>query len=130
MVKLQLKRHTYSKEGDCTLGSLYCGGELIMYTCEDVQRKVKIYGKTAIPKGKYKVVVDYSPRFKCDMPRLLKVKGFKGIRIHWGNWAKDTLGCPLVGLGLTKTGVSRSKDAYKKLMKILEGETEIEISIT
>lgn len=101
-----------------------------MYTCEDVQRKVKIYGKTAIPKGTYKIVVDYSPRFKVKMPRLLKVKGFTGIRIHWGNWAKDTLGCPLVGLGLTTTGVSRSKDAYKKLMTLLEGEKEIEIKIT
>jgi hypothetical protein len=130
MIKLHLKRHTFSKKGESTLGSLYYGGELFMYVCEDVQRKVKIHGKTAIPKGTYKIVVDYSPRFKVKMPRLLKVKGFKGIRIHVGNWAKDTEGCLLVGLGLTTTGVSRSKDAYKKLMTLLEGEKEIEIKIT
>lgn len=42
----------------------------------------KIFGKTAIPTGTYKVQLTYSPRFKRVLPLLIGVKGFEGIRIH------------------------------------------------
>ena len=52
--------------------------------------------KTAIPSGVYEIKVDYSPRFKRKMPRLLNVPGFTGIRIHGGNTHLNTSGCPMV----------------------------------
>jgi hypothetical protein len=47
--------------------------------------------------GKYKVIVDRSNRFNRDLPLLIDVVGFTGVRIHRGNTAKDTQGCILPG---------------------------------
>ena len=42
--------------------------EFICYTLEDKERLVKIKGQTAIPTGKYTVIVTMSPRFKKELP--------------------------------------------------------------
>lgn len=66
-------------------------------TLEDAVRETKIPGMTAIPAGRYKVIVNHSPRFGRELPRLLGVPGFEGILIHRGNTAGDTAGCILLG---------------------------------
>ena len=53
--------------------------------------------ETAIPEGRYPLVMTKSMRFKKWLPLLLGVPGFSGVRIHAGNTAKDTQGCILVG---------------------------------
>lgn len=77
----------------------------ICVTLEDAVRDVKIHGKTAIPAGRYKVVLQNSPKFGPDTISLLDVPGFEYIRIHGGNSVDDTDGCPLVGLELTQSGI-------------------------
>ena len=61
----------------------------------------KIKGRSAIPEGRYAVVISYSPKFKQWLPILLGGPEFnrewQGVRIHAGNTAKDTQGCILVG---------------------------------
>ena len=61
----------------------------------------KVKGRSAIPEGRYAVVISYSPKFKQWLPILLGGPEFnrkwQGIRIHAGNTAKDTEGCILVG---------------------------------
>ena len=61
----------------------------------------KVKGRSAIPEGRYAVVISWSPKFKQWLPILLGGPEFnrkwQGIRIHAGNTAKDTEGCILVG---------------------------------
>ena len=61
----------------------------------------KIKGRSAIPEGRYAVVISYSPKFRAWLPLLLGGpefnKRWQGIRIHAGNSARDTQGCILVG---------------------------------
>ena len=107
---IALKRHKF---GDVfTLGTMHIDGLFLGYTCEDEDRKLeevgvdaKIKGKTAIPRGRYEVVLSFSNRFQKIMPEVLSVPGFSGIRIHGGNTHEDTEGCPLLGAEQTETGV-------------------------
>jgi len=114
MSDLVLKRRYYTNIS--TVGELYFGEEFLAYTLEDTLRKgPKLEGITAIPAGKYEVVVNFSDRFKKMMPLLLDVPGFTGVRIHSGNTAADTEGCILVGLDFsqeTPNFIGRSRDAF------------------
>ena len=96
-MKLLLLRTKYtdvSTRGVMLINDTYFG-----YTLEDYARNTKkIMHETAIPPGVYEIKVDYSPRFKRLMPRILNVPGFTGIRIHGGNTHKNTSGCPLVAV--------------------------------
>ena len=61
----------------------------------------KVKGRSAIPEGRYAVVISYSPKFKKWLPLLLGGpefnKEWQGVRIHAGNKPEDTQGCILVG---------------------------------
>ena len=98
----------------CTIGRLYINGDNTCFTLEDVVRPdgVKVYGETAIPEGRYKVIVNFSNRFQTLMPLVLDVPGFEGIRIHKGNTDKDTHGCILLGSNSTGSSITDSKKAY------------------
>ena len=140
IVNLLLKRialrETY------TIGKLYVDG---VYFCDTLEDKVrdynkdgdlldkdeqKVFGETAIPYGMYKVILNYSPRFKKILPRLLDVRHFEGILIHPGNTAKDTHGCILVGKNNQVGRVNESKVTFDRLFAVLKQATEIFIEIT
>lgn len=115
-----------------TIGELTVNGIHQCYTCEDVVRPdgEKVDGKTAIPAGRYKVIVTFSNRFQQRMPLVLAVPGFSGIRIHPGNTAADTLGCLLVGRTHTANTVGESRLAYEALFPEIdstEGDIWIDI---
>ena len=83
----------------------------------------KMKGKSAIPEGRYAVVISYSPKFKAWLPILLGVPMFEGIRIHAGNSAKDTQGCILVGRNQKVGEVLESRKwLYELKMKIVEAK--------
>ena len=96
---------------------MYIDGVDYCYTLEDVVREEKVYGETAIPVGRYRVLVTRSNRFQCDMPLLVGVPNFEGIRIHPGNTDKDTHGCILVGTGVStaETAITESRAAYARV---------------
>ncbi len=81
-----------------TPGTLWAGGKRIAYTLEDKVRALKIAGKTAILPGTYDLRISMSVRFKKELPEVLSVPEFLGVRIHGGNTHENTEGCPLVGL--------------------------------
>ena len=61
----------------------------------------KVKGRSAIPEGRYAIVISWSPKMKQWLPILLGGPEFnrkwQGIRIHAGNTSADTEGCILVG---------------------------------
>lgn len=115
---MKLTREIFSPE--FTLGKLVINS-LVLFTCEDTVRDgPKVPGVTAIPAGKYKVVITFSNRFQKHLPLLLDVPGFSGIRIHSGNFAGDSSGCILVGTTRIKGGVGNSRFAMSLLMDELE----------
>jgi hypothetical protein len=106
-----------------TIGQLYINGKPECFICEDEVRgpaAVKVFGKTAIPAGTYPVIVNRSERFsrlkgsEVQLPLLIGVPGFEGVRIHPGNTAADTEGCLLPGLtiGPDKASVQSSRIAF------------------
>ncbi len=134
---LLLLRHPTLK---ATPGDLLIGADLECHTLEDKDRglvdtmtlaqikKAKVYGQTAIPKGKYEIAITYSNNFKRYLPLLLNVPGYDGVRIHSGNTAADTLGCILVGGALAgdtiKGGTSRP--AFDRLFAKLQAAAKKE----
>lgn len=124
MIKLTLERFFFGEK--YTIGRLYVNGIYLCDTLEDRFRDLgiekKIYGETAIPAGTYEVRVTWSPKFKRNLPLLLGVPHFEGIRIHRGNTVKDTLGCILVGENKVKGMVINSTQYEEALTKILSGQ--------
>ena len=83
----------------------------------------KVKGRSAIPEGRYAVVISYSPKFKQWLPILLGVPKFSGVRIHAGNTAKDTEGCILVGKNREVGKVLDSRKwLYELKQKIVEAK--------
>lgn len=134
-MELLLQRLDASPER--TIGSLYIDGDHYCWTCEDAIRAVKVDGETAIPSGRYEVVLTVSPRAKqgglwtpwpdSKLPLLVNVPGFVGIRIHAGNTAAHTEGCILVGLERLPNGVGASRPALRRLMDDLKFPSYITI---
>lgn len=127
-MKLELKR--IHKTENSTIGELFVNGVFECYTLEDKEREVKVQNETAIPKGTYKVIINRSNRFKIDLPLLLKVPNFEGVRIHSGNSNHDTEGCILVGKTRATDFIGSSRVAFKNLFEKMKLATEITIEIS
>jgi Family of unknown function (DUF5675) len=102
----------------------------------------KVPGTTAIPAGRYRVVLTLSDRAASGslwsplpdhkLPLLLDVHGLEGIRIHSGNTDRNTEGCILVGRGRAVDAITESRAALTTLIQtidagIVAGGCEIEI---
>lgn len=129
-----------------TIGRVYIDGALVANSLEDEDRGLsdamderiirnrKIYGKTAIPRGRYTIDMDtVSPKFSkydfykevCDgkLPRIKNVKGFDGILIHVADGPKgaDLLeGCIGVGLNKVVGQLCEGKETFKKIYAMMK----------
>ena len=89
---MNIKINRYLLTKDCTMGQLFINGVLICDTLEDSYRgenltNTKVYEQTCISCGKYEVQITQSSRFKRELPEILNVPFFTGVRIHSGNFA-------------------------------------------
>ena len=127
-----------------TYGKMYINGSFFCYTLEDIVRPfgVKVYGKTAIPKGLYNVNVTYSGHFRRHMPILYNMPNryelrgggiaFSGVRIHGGNTAKDTHGCILVAKKRIDEDTiqgTAEEAVTKKIYELLKEDENLQIEI-
>ena len=134
------KKKTYTIGRLCILEEVideYSTGTAEKYFCDTLEPTwrdyangaYKIKGKSAIPEGRYAVVISYSPKFKQWLPILLGGPEFnrkwQGIRIHAGNTAKDTEGCILVGKTREVGKVLDSRKwLYELKQKIVEAKAK------
>lgn len=142
---MRLKLIRKYRKADYTIGKLYIDGAYFCDTLEDYDRLyfggIKVAGRTAIPCGIYKVVLNVqSPKYakkdywrkynKGYMPRLLNVPYFSGVLIHTGNTASDSDGCILVGKNTQVGRVTESIATFKRLYeKMKQSKEEITIEI-
>lgn len=124
------------RNGRVERGTLFCD------TIEDPDRGLrsdmplsvikskKVYGRTAIPTGRYRVAMGVqSPTYakkpewmaynNAEMPRIEGVPGWSGCLIHTGNTEDDTLGCLIVGVNSKPGYVLQSRTTFRKLFPIL-----------
>jgi hypothetical protein len=131
---MELKLKRIALQDTYTIGKLYVDNHIFCDTLEDKVRDItkegKVYGKTAIPYGRYEVTMKVqSPKYsqrasyawcKGYLPRLLNVPHFDGILIHSGNDATHSDGCVLVGENKVKGQVINSMATLKRLVSILK----------
>ena len=120
------------RKAEYTIGRGYIDGVFFINSLEDTDRgldqrmpeaeidRLKVYGRTAIPTGRYTVRMTWSPRFHRMMPEVENVKGFDGIRIHSGNTAEDSLGCILLGDNTRPGMVLNSRVACREFERRLD----------
>lgn len=135
---------TYRKD-TYTIGNITIDGKWFCNSLEDKDRGLKkdmklsvlkgkkIYGKTAIPMGRYEVTLDvFSPKFSkypfymevCNgfLPRLKDVPAYDGILFHVMDGEKGadlSYGCIGVGRNKIKGGLLEGKEYFKKFYAIL-----------
>lgn len=93
---------------------------------EEIKR-IKVWGKTAIPTGRYPLQLRVSPKYKNrdwavpfggKVPYLQDVPGYSGVCFHPLNLPTETDGC--IGPGMLHSGIRGrifdSKQAYLDLM--------------
>lgn len=121
---MELKVERKWPKATYTVGRLYVDGKMFCNTLEDRVRDLnteeKVYGKTAIPAGRYRVIFNWSPKFGRNLPRLLNVPLFEGILIHPGNTAADSAGCILVGKNSAVGRLSESRNTSDRLNVLIE----------
>lgn len=120
-----------------TLGKMYLDNVFFCQALEDEDRflersledisEKKVYGRTAIPRGRYRLVTSFSNRFQRVLPAVLDVPGFSGIRVHGGNTANDSLGCILVGQVRTSLGIAKCKDTVQRIIDQIDDGAELGI---
>lgn len=131
------------KKPEYCVSDIYVDGEWVCNGLEDTDRGLdqdmedwmirnkKIPNRTAVPTGRYKVLMNtVSPRFsqkpfymqvcKGKLPRLDNVKGYEGILIHCGTTHQHSAGCILVGKNTIKGKLTDSQETFKKLYSIMK----------
>ena len=140
-MELELKRSV--KTNKSTIGELTVNGVFECFILEDKDRGLrkdmpiselivmKIKTRTAIPTGRYEIVVSFSDKFQKMLPLLLDVPAFAGIRIHPGNTDANTEGCLLPGKTKSPDMIGSSRVAFTALFdKIKAALQREEIFIT
>ena len=131
---MELKLNRIALRATYTIGKLYLDGQYFCDVLEDVVRdknedgdlqdpgEAKVKHQTAIPYGRYEVVVTWSPKFKKFLPLLIDVPEFEGIRMHGGTDENSSSGCPILGENKQVGKVINSKFYVSKLTDKLIGE--------
>lgn len=135
---MELKVERKWKKPTYTIGNLYVDGVFLCNVLEDKDRgltqdmptteiyKKKVYGYTAIPKGRYHIGMNrISPKFKNRgwavkyggrVPHIENVPCWEGVLFHPLNNPNESLGCIGVGENKVVGKIVNSQKTFFKLM--------------
>ena len=126
-MKIEVRR---KKETDKSIvGELWVDNQLECFDLEPARTNPVNAGHPCIAAGTYDLELTFSPHFQTITPEVMNVPNRTDIRVHWGNFPKDTEGCTLVGEDRGADQVYRSKPAFDRLMTLLRA-THDKITIT
>jgi len=77
------------------------------------------YTMRFLPTQKFPRLSARAPWYRNYLWELTDVSGRSEVKIHHGNTVKDTEGCPLVGMGVSKAGITQSIEALRQLHAVL-----------
>lgn len=115
---LHLQRISHSKHG--TFGVLSIDGKDPVYTLEETELEISL--------GTYLIELTWSPKFHRLLP-LLHVPHRSNIRIHAGNWPRDSEGCILVGTRKGKDMILGSQDALDLLIPQIQQALDAHVAV-
>lgn len=115
--------------------------ECLMFTLEHAYRYEDGEYYAKIPEGSY--LCKRTRRTLVDNPRaedyfwtfeVTGIPGHSGILFHAGNYNEDSNGCILLGLGFGRRSnggkrITKSKDAFNKFMRMMEGVLEFKLEV-
>jgi hypothetical protein len=138
----------YFDDGETTLGLFFIDDKFFSYTLEDTFQSTKVYGKTRIPKGIYKLdfnrnLTGLTETYRKTRPwfeyhiEIKDVENFSTVYIHSGSTHEHTKGCLLIADSIyasdEKKSIFNSKKTferfYRKVGGLLNQEQEVRIKI-
>jgi hypothetical protein len=132
-----LKR--YSQDRNQTLGIcvVFNSDQNPIFTAISLERGWRDNEKSVscIPKGEYRVVLEYSPRFKKDLWEIKGVDGRSETKFHAANYWHQLNGCIALGRrpkDMNKDGyvdVTGSRDTMNDFHRSMAKETEFQLTI-
>jgi hypothetical protein len=121
-VKIEIRRKTETTKS--IVGEVWIDSQFECFSLEPSRTTPYHAGHPCVPVGEYVVALTFSPHFEMITPEVMNVPGRKDIRIHPGNFPKDSLGCTLVGESKGADQIYRSRVAFEKLMTLFRHTLE------
>lgn len=114
-----------------TPGDLIINRKVYCHTLEGIipPDGIKTPQMTAIPAGKYPVVLSMSERFGKVLPEIQNVPNFTGVRIHGGNTISDTEGCILCAYNIVGEDVIQGQAADDLVVLFRQFDEPITVEI-
>lgn len=109
-----------------TFGVALHGTRWLCHTLEPADRSGGF--RCAIKAGRYKLSIEWSPSFKRYLPTI-NAPGRSGLRIHAGNFVRETSGCIIVGDSRGITYLNNSRAALSALIDYIKEQHITHINI-
>ena len=141
-MNIELKRKEFTPNS--IIGEVFIDDEFFCYSIENPKIGSAAGQDLAIPYGDYRLSYHSPSRFEAGLHSLMKddksykmlclsnerVPKSRAILIHWGNTAKDTEGCIILGKTKDKDFIGNSKVACYDFYKRLKDEDISKIHFT
>ena len=136
-MKVKILRFTKSLNPELPTFGFFFIGELPMFSTLELPYKDNLPNISSIPCGTYKLSIRSASLSKTGnigkAYEIRDVPSRSDILIHVGNTVKDSNGCVLLGMSFGLLGdvfgVTESIKAYRRMMKLLDGQTDLTLDI-